>query len=132
MPPIGGNDGILNAGYENTIVTDEYAYDGNYSLKFDLPVGTQDGFRNHEKFALADVQPGDNIRLSIWVKGCNLYPDSAIAVGDPWRVALSAIYHTTMGNNEGWEQYGESDEIPLHFPYATSFDWTQFHVDRSS
>jgi hypothetical protein len=32
LPPIGGNDGALSDGYENTIITDEQAYDGNYSL----------------------------------------------------------------------------------------------------
>ena len=129
LPPIGGNDGILNAGYENTIVTDEYAYDGNYSLKFDIPVGSHDGFVSTKRFSLGDIQPGDNIRVSVWVKGANLQPDSAIVVGDPWSVSLTAIYHTTINNNDGWGQYAASDDIPLHFPYATEFDWTQFQVD---
>jgi hypothetical protein len=52
LPPIGGNDGRLNAGYENTVVTDDYAYDGNYSLKFDIPVGTHDGFVGTRRFEL--------------------------------------------------------------------------------
>ena len=129
LPPIGGNDGILNSGYENTVVTDEYAYDGNYSLKFDIPVGTHDGFVGTKRFALGDIQPGDAVRLSVWVKGANLEPDSAIVVGDPWSVALTAIYHTTINNNDGWGQYAASPDIPLHFPYATEFDWTQFQVD---
>ena len=31
-------------GYENTIVTSEYAHSGDNSLKFNIPVGTHDGF----------------------------------------------------------------------------------------
>ena len=131
MPPIGGNDGVLDAGFENTIVTDEESYNGNYSLKYDLPLGRpiKDGFIATKKFELADVVPGDNLRLSVWVKGMNLYPDSAAAVGTQWSIALSATYHTTLGNNEGFNQYGNSDQIPLQFPNATSFDWTHFYVD---
>ncbi len=150
MPPIGGNDGVLDQGYENTIVTDEYAYHGNYSLKFDIPVGTHDGFVGTRRYplnsqpplgqsrsmdepqditALNGVVPGDVIRISVWIKGMNLQPDSALAVGDAWSVSLTAIYHTTLGNNEGWGQYAASPDIPLIFPNATSFDWKQFYVD---
>ncbi len=129
LPPIGGNDGVLNAGYENTVVTNEYAYDGNYSLKFDIPVGSHDGFVSTKKFPLGDIQPGDAIRVSVWVKGANLQPDSAIVVGDPWSVSLTAIYHNTVGNNEGFGDYAASNDVPLQFPYATQFDWTQYHVD---
>jgi hypothetical protein len=129
MPPIGGNDGVLDQGYENTKVTNEEAYDGNYSLKFDIPVGTHDGFVGTKRFELTDVVPGENLRISVWVKGMNLNPDSAAAVGDAWSVSLTAIYHTTLGNNEGFGQYAASPDIPLVFPHATSFDWTQFYVD---
>jgi hypothetical protein len=129
LPPIGGNDGILNSGYENTIVTDEYAHTGNYSLKFDIPEGTHDGFVGTKRYAFDEAQPGDWLRISVWIKGANLQPDSAIAVGDQWSVSITAIYHTTIDNNEGWGQYAASPDIPLHFPYATSFDWKQFYVD---
>ncbi len=129
LPPIGGNDGVLNQGYENTVVTNEYAYDGDYSLKFDIPVGSHDGFVSTKRFSLGDIQPGDAIRVSVWVKGANLQPDSAIAVGDPWSISLTAIYHTTIDNNEGWGQYAASDDVPLQFPNATEFDWMQYHVD---
>ncbi len=128
LPPIGGNDGILNDGYENTIVTNEFAYDGLYSLKFDIPHGTHDGFVGTKRYALGDIQPGDSILVSVWVKGANLYPDSAIIVGDQWSVSLTTIYHTTINNNDGWGQYAASPDIPLVFPSATSFDWTQFYV----
>src|SRR3989337_325555 len=52
MPPIGGNDGVLDQGYENTKITDEYAYDGKYSLKFDIPTGTHDGFVGTRRYPL--------------------------------------------------------------------------------
>jgi len=58
----------------------------------------------------------------------NLKPDSAAAVGDPWTVAITPIFHNTMGNNAGWGEFWASD-IPLKFPNAASFDWTQFYVD---
>ena len=37
LPPNGGNDGMLSNGFENTVVTNEAAHSGLYSLKFDLP-----------------------------------------------------------------------------------------------
>jgi len=129
MPPIGGNDGVLDFGYENTMITDEFAYNGNYSLKFDIPTGSHDGFVGTRRFELTDVVPGDNLKISVWIKGMNLNPDSAAAVGDAWSVSLTTIYHTTLDNNEGWGQYEASPDIPLQFPQTTSFDWTQFYVD---
>ena len=116
LPPIGGNDGVLDQGYENTMITDQYAYDGKYSLKFDIPTGTHDGFVGTRKYPLlSDIAPGDVLRISVWVKGENLYPESAAAVGDAWSVALTAIYHTTLGNNSGWGQYAASDDNLLNF-----------------
>jgi hypothetical protein len=128
LPPIGGNDGVLNAGYENTRITDEESYNGNYSLKFDIPVGTRDGFVGTRKYPLSGVVPGDVIRISVWIKGMNLKPDSAAVVGDQWSVSITPTFHSTIGNNEGFNQIWASD-IPLKFPNATSFDWTQFYVD---
>ena len=58
----------------------------------------------------------------------NLLPDSAAAVGDSWSVAITPIFHNTIGNNSGWGEFWASD-IPLTFPNATSFDWQQFYVD---
>ncbi len=131
MPPIGGNDGELNSGFENSIVTDAESHSGIYSLKFDMPVGreTRDGFVSTRRFELDDAQPGQWITISVWVKGENLDPVSADTVGQQWSIALSATYHTTSGNNEGFNQYGNSDQIALDFQGATSFDWTQFQVN---
>ncbi len=148
LPPNGGNDGLLSDGYEKTVITDETAYDGKYSLKFDMLPGTHDGFVGTRKFAidgsagpssvrtegptdisaLNGVVPGDVVRISVWVKGENLLPDSAAAVGDAWSVAITPILHKTVGNNAGFGDFWASD-IPLKFPNATSFDWKQFYVD---
>ena len=118
----------MSNGYENTIVTNEYAYDGNYSLKFDIPLGSHDGFVGTKRFPLGNLQPGDSILVSVWIKADSLWPDSAIIVGDQWSVSLTTIYHTTINSNDGWGQYAASPDIPLVFPAVTSFDWTQFYV----
>jgi virulence-associated protein VapD len=128
LPPNGGNDGELTAGYENTRITSEEAYHGNYSLKFDIPVGTRDGFVGTRRYQLTDVTQGDVVRISVWIKGSNLRPDSAAAVGDAWSLAITPIFHDRIGNNEGWGEIWARD-IPLVFPNATSFDWKQFYVD---
>jgi len=128
LPPNGGNDGQLDQGYENTRITTEEAYQGLHSLKFDNLAGTHDGFVGTRKYPLSGVVPGDVIRVSVWIKGMNLKPDSAAAVGDPWTVAITPIFHNTVGNNAGWGEFWASD-IPLKFPNATSFGWTQFYVD---
>jgi len=113
-------------------------------LKFDMLDGTHDGFIGTKFFplnsgsenvdgsnditALDGVVVGDVLRISVWIKGENLEPDSVISVGDQWTVALTPIFHTTLGGNEGFGDYWASD-IPLTFPHATSFGWTQFYVD---
>ncbi len=54
MPPIGGNDGVLENGFENTVVTTEAAHSGLYSLKFDMPFSRQphDGFVGMKRVSL--------------------------------------------------------------------------------
>ena len=88
-------------------ITDEEAYHGIYSLKFDIPVGTRDGFVGTRKYPLSGVVPGDVIRISVWIKGMNLNPDSAAAVGDQWSVAITPIFHNTIGNNAGCGEFGQ-------------------------
>ncbi len=147
LPPNGGNDAELTAGYENTRITDEEAYDGNYSLKFDIPQGTRDGFVGTRRYpfydpgfstaasgsamdiaSLQDVGVGDIIRVSVWIKGKNLVPDSAASVGDSWSLAITPIFHDRYGNNAGWGEIWARD-IPLKFPNTTEFDWQRFYVD---
>ncbi len=129
LPPVGGNDGVLSDGFENTIITNEQAYDGNYSLKFN-PAGTHDGFVGTVKYPInsVDVAVGDTLTVSVWIKGENLFPDSVTAVGDQWSVAITPILHNKTGNNGGFGDFWASD-IPLVFPNVTSFDWTQFSIN---
>jgi hypothetical protein len=96
LPPIGGNDGVLANGFENTRVTTEASHSGTNSLKFDLPFTREphDGFVGTKRFYfndpllaptqavkqsrnIMDVQPGDMLRLSVWIKTSNLVTDSA-------------------------------------------------------
>jgi hypothetical protein len=129
LPPKGGQDGVLENGYEKTMITDEEAYNGTYSLKME-PDGTHDGFVGTVKLPLEQegLAVGDIVRISVWLKGENLYPDSVAAVGDQWSVAITPILHNTYGNNAGWGEFWSSD-IPLKFPNAASFDWKKFSVD---
>ena len=143
-------DGEVSDGYDNTRITDEESYHGNYSLKFDIPIGTHDGFvgtrfyainnsggnwsmptgasSSNDITALSDLNPGDMIRISVWIKAENLKPDSFYVVGDQWSVSITPIWHNTLGGNEGFGDIWASD-IPLEFPNVTSFDWKQFYVD---
>ncbi len=153
LPPSGGNDGKLSDGYENTKITDEAAYQGKYSLKFTNLPGTHDGFVGTRKYALNpppssgnvvpgsnaitskyditsinDVKPGDVLRISVWLKGQDLDPTNVALVGDQAAFAITPIFHNTIGNNAGWGEFWAKD-IPLKFPAATSFVWTQYYVD---
>ncbi|MBI9070409.1 MAG: T9SS type A sorting domain-containing protein [Melioribacteraceae bacterium] len=119
---------VISDGYGNTRITSEESYHGEYSLKFDMLEGTHDGFIGTRFYALNDVETGDKIRISVWIKGENLHPDSVSVVGDQWSVAITPIFHNSLGGNEGFKDVWASD-IPLKFPNATSFDWTQFYVD---
>ena len=133
MPPGGGNDGLLNAGFENTIVTNEAAHSGNYSLKFDMPVGrdSRDGFISTHRLPFtsidSSIQPGDYIRVSVWIKAANLLPDSAAAHPGTWGVGITPQFFPKLGNNDGWG--GTGPDSVFTFPNVTSFDWTQYHVD---
>ncbi len=140
-------DGVISDGYGRTRITDEAAYHGKYSLKFDMLEGTHDAFIGTKFYALnsggtsplnkgglqditmlSDVKVGDILRISVWIKGENLSPDSVDVVGDQWSIAITPIFHNSLGGNEGFNDVWASD-IPLVFPKVTSFDWTQFYVD---
>ena len=122
-------DNEISDGYKRTRITDEEAYNGKYSLKFDMLDGTHDGFIGTKMYELNEVQTGDKIRISVWIKGEDLEPDSVIAVGDQWTVSLTPIFHSSLGGNDGFNDIWASD-IPLFFPTGvTSFDWTQYYID---
>jgi len=129
LPPVGGNDGVLSAGYENTKITDEEAYSGKYSLKFENLEGTRDGFVGTKKYLIGDdIKVGDVLRISVWLKGKDLDPAHVAEVGDQAAFSITPMFHNTYGNNAGFGDFWASD-IPLKFPAAASFDWQQFYVD---
>jgi len=132
LPPIGGNDGQLSAGFENTRLTTEQAHSGTQSLKFDLPAGreSRDGFVGTRRMTFSDlgvpdVRPGDSVRLSVWVKASGLLPDSAAAHPNTWSVGFTPLFFATVGNNDGYNPTGP--DAYFQFPAGvTSFDWTQY------
>ena len=149
FPPIGGNDGRIENGFENTIVTDEEAYHGLNSLKFDLPfdriphdawVGTKRYLINSESVApsgtsilndistLSGVSGGDVLRISMWLKASSLVPDSAAAYPGTWSVGITPIFHSGYRNNDPYDEIGAHDWV-YTFPPVTEFGWTQFYID---
>ncbi len=141
MPPIGGNDGVLNAGFENTLVTTEAAHSGTHSIKFDMPAGreSRDGFVSTRRMIFSDLgvpdlKPGDSLRVSVWVKASGLQPDSAAAHPGSWGVGLTPQFFATVDNHAGFN--GTGPDSVFHFPAVTSFDWTEysttFYVPKDS
>ncbi len=134
LPPIGGNDGVLNSGFENTVVTTEAAHSGTHSLKFDMPAGRQahDGFVGSIRMPFSQIdpsiKPGDVVRIAVWVQANSLEPDSAAKYPGTWSVGLTPLFFSTTGNNDGYNPFGSND-YTFTFPNATSFNWTQFYVD---
>jgi hypothetical protein len=149
LPPIGGNDGDLNCGYENTKVTKEAAHSGLSSLKFDLPFDRQqhDGFVATHRFMLdqstliqlggkernifptLDVKEGDMIRIGVWIKTSDLVPDSATLYPGTWSVGLTPLWFTGIDNHLGYSPVGPANDYVFAFPAVTQFDWTQYTLD---
>ncbi len=133
LPPNGGYDGLINSGFENTVVTNETSHVGNYSLKYFMPAGraVHDGFVSTHRLSFnaidPTINPGDIIRISVWVKGSNLVPDSAAVHPVDWAVGVSSHFFTKLGNNDGWD--GTGNDFQFAFPNATSFNWTKYSLD---
>ncbi|MCX6151271.1 MAG: T9SS type A sorting domain-containing protein, partial [Ignavibacteriales bacterium] len=148
LPPIGGNDGRLDAGFENTRLSSE-AHSGQWSLKFDMPAGrrSQDGFVGTKRmllnegggkltnspagnmFQLNNVKAGDVLRISVWIKAANLVPDSAAKYPETWSVGFTPAFFKGNGNNDGYNNVGSQPDLHFTFPSVTSFDWTQYYID---
>ena len=132
LPPNGGNDGLLNSGFENTLVTNSTAHSGNYSLEFVMPADrdTHDGFVSTHRmpFTYIDstIHPGDNITVGIWIKATNLLPDSAAAHPGQWGVGITPQFFTQVGNNDGFDGTGPDSVFTL--PAVSTFDWTHFYI----
>jgi hypothetical protein len=138
LQPNGGNDGLLNDGFENTIVTTEAAHTGTHSLKFNMPVGRatpHDGWVAIRPMMFADLNPGgsvmndgDSLQLSVWVKGTALWPDSAAKYGD-WAVGLSRTFYASNDNHSGYVSIPSGNtDYTFAFPSATQFDWTKYNL----
>ena len=133
LPPNGGNDGLIANGFENTLITNTTSHSGSYSLQFVLPTNRQvhDGYvgTHRQLFSYIDstIKPGDFIRISVWIKASGLLPDSAAKYPTTWSVGVTPQFFPAVGNNDGYSSSG--NDYQFTFPNATSFDWTQFHVD---
>ena len=133
LPPNGGNDGLLNCGYENTVVTTEEAHSGTHSLKFVLPITRtpHDAWVGTLRYPLdPSVKANSILRVSVWVKASGLYPDSARAFPGTWAIGLTPIFHSGYLPNDGYDQIGPTPDYVFTLPdTAHSFDWTQYWVD---
>jgi hypothetical protein len=137
LPPNGGNDALLANGFENTVVTSEAAHSGLYSLKFNMPAGRapHDGFVGTKRLPLNDgstnttINPGDIVRLSVWIKASGLVPDSAAKYPGTWAVGFTPLWFAKYGNNDGYSNVGPGNDYTFTFPHDTAFDWTEYTLD---
>ncbi len=76
------------------------------------------------------VNPGDWVRISVWVKASNLVPDSAALYPTTWAAGFTYGFFKGNGNNDGWNAVdGYPIDMQFQFPNVTSFDWTQYSID---
>ena len=148
LPPNGGNDGVLDNGFENTVVTTEAAHSGLHSLKFDLPFDRQphDGFVGTRRVAL---DPGGTMATKRCRSISRNWPESRKATspvdgmvegeqpgagfgGDVSGDVVGGVHAALV--RQGREQrrlqsvIGASD-YTWQFPAVTSFDWTPYTLD---
>jgi hypothetical protein len=127
------SDSAISNGYENTRITTEEAHTGLHSLKFDLPFNRapQDAFVGTRRVLLGDgINPGDIIRISVWIKASNLVPDSAAKHPETWAVGFTPLMFSSAGNNDGYDDIiTSSGDRHFTFPNVTSFDWTEYYED---
>ena len=76
----------------------------------------------------SNIQAGDVVRISVWLKGENLVPDSAAKYPDGWAVGLTPLTFASAGNNDGYDVIWGPD-LQFKFPAVTSFDWTEYYED---
>ncbi|MCU7492316.1 MAG: T9SS type A sorting domain-containing protein [Ignavibacteria bacterium] len=130
LPPIGGNDARLSNGFENTKIVSDTAHSGTHSLRFSIPKNTpnHDAFVSTTRIPLGtDVKAGDMLKISVWIKAKDLFPDSANAFPGQWAVGITPMFHTGYTNNAGFSDISGAPDIAFTFPAKdTSFDWTEF------
>ena len=155
LPPNGGNDALLSNGFENTLITNEESHTGQYSLKFNLPAGraAHDGYVGTKRYAinytgtvpaagaanrasdisaLIGIQPGDMVRISVWIKASNLVPDSAAKYPGTWAVGITPLWFAKFGNNDGYNNVGPANDYTFAFPPVTSFELDGIYGRRES
>ena len=101
------------------------------SLKFDLPFSRQpqDGFVGMKRVSLGtNVKVGDVIRITAYLKGANLVPDSAALYPGTWSVGLTPSGSPRAGTTTGTMSC-QSNDYTWQFPAVTSFDWTPYTLD---
>ena len=132
LPPNGGNDGLLNSGFENTVVTTEAFHSGTNSLKFNLPItrAPHDAWVGTLRYPLdANVHANSVLRISVWVKALGLYPDSARNNPGTWSVGVTPIFHSGYLPASPYDEIGAHDYVFTFPDTAHSFDWTQYTLD---
>jgi hypothetical protein len=132
LPPNGGNDGLLNSGFENTTISGTEAHSGTHSLKFDLPISRapHDAWVGTKRTPLdANIHAGDVLRISVWIKASGLYPDSARNNIGTWSVGLTPIFHSGYLPNDPYDEIGAHDYVFTFPDTAHSFDWNQYTLD---
>ncbi len=143
-------DGVISHGYENTRLTSAEAHSGLTSLMFDLPfdrdvhdafIGakrvpfdhsdyTPPGKTSSASTELLKAEPGDIVRISVWIKATDLVPDSAAADPNGWSCGFTPIFFASADNNAG---FGPNElkayDSHFKFPPVTAFDWTEYYTD---
>jgi hypothetical protein len=102
-----------------------------------MPAGREagDGFVGTKRLPLNSVgapttiNPGDIVRLSVWIKASNLVPDSAAKYPGTWSVGFTPLWFAKYGNNDGYNNVGPGNDYTFTFPNVTAFDWTQYTLD---
>ncbi len=76
------------------------------------------------------LNPGDWIRIKVWIKAENLVPDSAAAYPESWACGFTPIFFGSADNNSGFGD-NELNGVDYHFtfPAVTEFDWTEYYLD---
>jgi hypothetical protein len=77
---------------------------------------------------LAGIVEGDHLRLTVWLKGANLVPDSAALYPGTWSVGLTPLWFAKGGNNDGYDVI-QANDFTWQFPAVTSFDWAPYTLD---
>ena len=109
LPPNGGNDGVLDNGFENTVVTTEAAHSGSVLAEVRPAVrpsrprwvrGDEDVYLSKSGSRMS--RKAIMLRLTVWLKASNLVPDSAAMYPGTWSVGFTPLWFDKGGNNDGY------------------------------